>query len=156
VYNLSGNLQSCSEIAQLVLKILRGNLAVTVIASALSFVIDQFKDAYDCHGPVMLNAVPYSKNNLLNMQYDQPYCTVRTYSYTTQGGCRDDEPFNLAPKESKYVAQDCVQRFKGSSTKSGEVNVDRPGSAGKRVEPPGYLFGREAGAILVLMWLNLL
>lgn len=146
-------IKSRIEIAQLVLKIIRGNLAVSVIATAISLVIDQFKDAYECHGPVMLDPVHYSKEALQSMQINQPYCDTRTYEYETQGGCIKDDPINLNSKFSKYIAEHCVQRYEGESTGSGEVNVDHPRSAGPRVEPHIQLV-TSVTSILMLMWLN--
>lgn len=140
-----------SEIAQLVLKVLRGNLAVSVIAFAIGQVIEQFKDAYQCQGPVMLSSLPYSKATLMNMQYGQAVCTTRNYDYQTSGGCKKDQPFDLTSKVSKYVAEDCIQRFQGSSNKAGEVNIDHGNSAGQDVRPARQWLGLVLGAVLVLM-----
>lgn len=146
-----------SEMAQLALKILRGNLAASIMVNALSFALDQFKYAYDCHGPVMLDVLPYNRTYLQTLSVGQRYCYPRKYyNYTTQGGCRDDQPFDLRPKISSYVGETCIQRFQGSNDGGGEVIVDKPASAGKRFGPPGHLVGLGAGAMLMLIWLNAL
>lgn len=147
-------LTSYAEIAQLVLKVLRGNLAVSVIASAISFVIGQFKDAYDCHGPVILDVLHYSQGDLRNMPYGQSRCTTDEYSYQTQRGCIDSQPLVLTPKVSRYTAEHCIQRFQGSSTNSGQTGIHKVGSGERGIEPFSRWLEFETLAIMMLGWLN--
>ncbi|QDS72180.1 hypothetical protein FKW77_004775 [Venturia effusa] len=103
-------------IAELVLSVLGGNLAVAVITTAIGLVLDKFKDAYDCHGPAVLAVVPYSQADLRSMQYGQPRCETGQYTFKTGPGCVNNQPFNLKSKLSNYTASYCLQRYPGSTT----------------------------------------
>lgn len=64
---------------------MRGNLALSIITRAISLLLDQFKDAYDCAGPVIINALPYSRQDLMNMNIGDPArCTLRPYNFQTK------------------------------------------------------------------------
>jgi hypothetical protein len=119
---------------QIVLKLLRGNIFVSAIATAVGYIVRQFEDAYQCDGPVVLDALSFSAQYLWNMERDQPICEWRTYSYKGPPGCNDNEPFNLTPKNSVYRVRRCVVRRAGESTAGGAVYYPRSAANSNRLE----------------------
>lgn len=147
-YHHAHLLTTVAEIAQIVLKVIRGNFVVSVISTIISTVLKQFEDLYQCDGPVVLDAWIWSSQQLRSMQYDKTNCWSRPYDFQTKQGCVDHQPFNLTVKQSHYWAEHCIVRRQGQSSNSGEANRVQSGAATTSQYWPVYgLFLLSLGAV---------
>lgn len=101
------------RITSLILSIPSRIPVVGHVATAIKIVIDVFKGAYECEGPVAVNVIQLSQQNLRAMAYNQTTCETLSYQYETGAGCVDVNP--LTRKNSTYHVKHCYVKQRGQS-----------------------------------------
>lgn len=118
------------------------------IAQAVNAVIKLFQGSYKCEGPVAIWVSRLSKQNLEDMPYNQPECKTESYSYQTQRGCVNVDPFST--KSTTYRVKHCVEKKEGKSTAAGGVPLTS-GGANQHMRSSSVIYVLFVGAIVLLV-----